>query len=126
MSKEKTILIVEDELPLIKALQIKLVSSSFRIILANNGKVGLSQALTQHPDLILLDLVMPVMDGITMLKKLRHDDWGKKVPVIILTNLSDKEKMTEAEDYGVENYVIKAESSLGNLVKIIHKKLNMQ
>jgi len=124
MSKEKTILIIEDELPLSKALQIKLTNSKFRVILANNGKVGLSQALTQHPDLILLDLVMPVMDGITMLKKLRNDDWGKKVPVIILTNLSVEEKMIKAEEYGVENYVIKAESSLGNLVRIIHKKLN--
>jgi len=122
MIKEKTILIVEDEPVLIRALEIRLVKSGFKVILTKDGKEGLEQSLTLHPDLILLDLVMPVMDGLTMLRKLREDDWGKKAEVFVLSNLSDEDKQVEATELGVENYLIKSDESLENLVKIIKKR----
>ena len=85
---EKTILIVEDEKSLREALMDILKRKNFLGIEAKNGKEGVDLAFAKHPDLILLDLMMPEMDGMTALKKIREDAWGANVPVIILTNLS--------------------------------------
>ena len=89
MKKNKTILVVEDEKPLRTALRDKFTREGFTVVEAKNGKDGLATALREQPDLILLDIVMPVMDGMTMLKKLKAENaWAKTVPVIILTNLT--------------------------------------
>lgn len=85
----KKILVIEDESDMRKLLVGEIVRQGFLAIEAKNGEEGLITALKEKPDLILLDLLMPVMDGLTMLRRLREDgEWGKKVPVIILTNLS--------------------------------------
>ena len=90
---DKTILIIEDS-PLLRAvLRDTLESAGFTINEAENGKIGLETATRDHPDLIMLDLMMPVMDGMTMFKLLREDAWGKSVPVIMLTGTSE-DKMT--------------------------------
>ena len=86
--KKKSILIVEDELSLQKVLTEKLSHEGYLIIQASNGQEGLDSALREKPDLILLDILMPVMDGSAMLEKLRADEWGKKAKVIIIINLS--------------------------------------
>jgi len=127
MENNKKILIVEDERSLSQALVDKLTREGFATLTAKNGEEGLEVALHEHPDLILLDIVMPKMDGMTMLKKLRNkNEWGKKVPVIILTNLtSDNEQrvrdITETEptyylvkaDWKIEDVVIKVRERLG-------------
>jgi two-component system alkaline phosphatase synthesis response regulator PhoP len=82
------ILVVEDEESLATALKEKVVKEGMEGDVARNGELGLELALRKHPDLILLDIIMPVMDGITMLKKLRDDEWGRSVPVIILTSFA--------------------------------------
>jgi CheY-like chemotaxis protein len=79
------VLIIEDSALLREVMRDALQSSNFRVSEAENGKEGLEKALAEHPDLILLDLMMPVMDGVTTYKRLRQDAWGEKVPVIILT-----------------------------------------
>ena len=84
----KTILIIEDEKSLRNAVVDLLHAKSFLVIEAKNGREGMELALSKHPDLILLDLIMPEMDGMSVLKKIREDKWGVTVPVIILTNLS--------------------------------------
>lgn len=84
----KQILIVEDEISLLGLLSHELIQAGFQVLKAEHGEEGLKIAIQKHPDLVLLDLLMPKMDGMTMLKKLRkHDEWGQNVPVIILTNL---------------------------------------
>ena len=88
MAEQKKILIIEDEKPLLQALVEKFGREGFKVLEASNGEDGLAVALKEHPDIILLDIVMPKMDGMTVLKKLREDEWGKKAPVILLTNLS--------------------------------------
>lgn len=93
MANNKRVLIIEDEASLRNVLRDQLVQDGFSVQEAKNGAAGLQVALDTHPDLILLDLVMPVMDGMTMLKKLRQDDWGKTAPVIILTNLVSKNSL---------------------------------
>lgn len=112
MQQQKTILIIEDEVSQRKALTEKLTREGFRILQAGDGEEGLMIAKRDHPNLILLDIIMPVMDGITMLKKLREDDWGKDAKVMILTNLSEVEKVSEAMTQGSYNYLVKSDWKL--------------
>ena len=123
----KTILVVEDDPPILKTLVDKLTEEGFRIIEAHDGEEGLMIAGRDHPDLILLDIVMPKMDGMTMLKKLRQEnEWGKSVPVILLTNLSpDEEKINKSitEDEPAY-YLIKTNWSLNDVVQKVRERLN--
>ena len=80
-------------------------------------------AMQHHPDLILLDIIMPVMDGMTMLKKLRADEWGKKAEVIILTNLGDNEKVAEAMSQGSFDYLVKSDWNIADVAELVKKKL---
>lgn len=113
----KKILVVEDEEPLYKALESKFVSEGYNILVANNGIEGLDLIEKEKPDLVLLDIVMPKMDGITMLKELRKKDWGKDVSVIILSNLSEAEKTEELMYQGVSDYLIKTDWKIDDVVK---------
>ena len=110
------LLVVDDEPSLRSALVIKLSHEGFSVLEAKNGEEGLAVALKDHPDLILLDIVMPVMDGMTMLKKLREDSWGKTAKVIILTNLADDQKLADAIDQGSYEYLIKTDWKMGEVV----------
>lgn len=121
----KTILVVEDDRALLNALEVKLTAEGFTVVSARDGKEGLDVALKVHPDLILLDLVMPVMDGISMLKFLRKDKWGVNVPVIILTNLNEPAKMSAALTLNTYQYLVKADTPLKDIVKQIKEKLEM-
>lgn len=87
----KTILIVEDETPLRNALADILVFEGFNVLLSGDGKMGLETAAKYKPDLIVLDLIMPVMSGWAMLKELRGiKGWGETVPVFLLTNVGEE------------------------------------
>lgn len=120
----KKVLIIEDELPLLKILMQELENKTTKVLGAANGKEGLAIALREHPDLILLDLLMPEMDGITFLKKLREDRWGKNASVLILTNLEgDVEKTLTAIEKGVFEFSVKTRWSLRNLKKMVDSKL---
>jgi DNA-binding response OmpR family regulator len=119
----KKILIVEDDLQLQGVLRDRLSHEGFDVLEAGNGKDGLGLALSSHPDLILLDLIMPVMDGLTMANQLRLDDWGRDVPVIILTNLSDNEKISEALKNGVFDFLVKSDWKLEDLVAKVKEKV---
>ncbi|MBI5221908.1 MAG: response regulator [Candidatus Magasanikbacteria bacterium] len=125
MENKKTILIVEDEVSLLNALRDKLTREGFVTLEAKNGEEGLEVALREHPDLILLDIIMPVMDGMTMLSKLRNDSWGKKVKVIILTNLSDTEKVSAAMAKGTFDYLVKADWKLEEVIVKIKERLGV-
>jgi len=124
MTKKK-ILIVDDEAPLSKVLKDKFESTGFEVLTAKNGEEGLMKAVTQKPDLILLDIVMPRLDGMTMLKKLREDEWGKGVEVILLTNLSDNDKVRQALKNNVYYYLIKSNWKLEDLVIKVKEKLEV-
>ena len=120
----KKILIVEDEAPLLKALEEELgEGEEFKVLTAKDGKEGIDLALKERPHLILLDLLMPTMDGIAMLKQLRKDSWGKDVKVIILTNLQDREKVAEAVENRVYDYLVKSNWQLGDVRKRVQAEL---
>lgn len=120
----KTILIVEDEATLLEALRDKLTREGHVVIRTKNGEEGLAEAMSKHPDLILLDILMPKMDGMTMLKELRKNEWGKNVYVILLTNLSDVENISEALNNKVTDYLIKSDWDIDEVAKKIKEKLN--
>ena len=89
----KSILVVEDSSLLRAVVRDALSSGGFVVSEAENGKIGLEKALTLHPDLIMLDLVMPIMDGMSMFKELRKDSWGAHVPVVMFSD-TDGDKVT--------------------------------
>jgi DNA-binding response OmpR family regulator len=91
----KNVLIIEDDQIILDMYRDKFEVSDFGVITALNGEDGLAAALAHHPDLILLDLAMPKMDGMTVMEKLRENVWGATVPVIILTNLNLDGRMLE-------------------------------
>lgn len=105
---KKVLLIVDDETLVSSVLMAQFNQGEVEIISTNNGEDGLNTALEHHPDLILLDLVMPRMDGMTMLSKLREDEWGKQVKVIILSNIVDADKVDESKNRGVDEYYVKS------------------
>ena len=121
--KKESILIVEDEPTLLRVIAEKLAHEGFIALEAKNGKEGLALALKKRPELILLDIIMPVMDGVTMLAKLRSDAWGKNVPVVILTNLSDERKVSLAIEKGVFDYLVKSDWTLEDVVKKVKERL---
>lgn len=124
MNNAQRILIVEDE-PLISgAIAAKCQQEGFSVTVAANGKEGLERALADHPDFILLDIVMPVMDGIAMLKKLRKDAWGETVPVLLWTNLNDSEHMEDRLKYNAVDYLVKSDWTPEQVVEQIKLKLN--
>jgi len=120
---KKTILIVEDEISLCNALRDKFAGEGFSVLSAKDGEEGLKLALSERPDLILLDIIMPVMDGITMLAKLREDTWGNNAKVIILTNLSDNEKVAEALARGSYDYLVKSNWKIEDVVAKVCERL---
>jgi two-component system, OmpR family, alkaline phosphatase synthesis response regulator PhoP len=117
------ILIVEDEASLLKALSDKISSEKFQVLEARNGEDGLKMAKDEHPDLILLDVVMPRMDGMTMVKELRKDKWGKNAKIIILSNLEGVNKSSEALESNVQDYLVKSNWKIEDLMKKIKEVL---
>ena len=119
----KKILIIEDEQAYIKLLLDKFVPF-YQIITASNGKKGLELAIKEQPDLILLDIRLPVMDGLTMLQKLRQDQRGKKVKVILLTNFEvDRETIKKMVEYQPVYYFVKSDITMQDLAKTIKDTL---
>ena len=121
----KTILIVEDEQFFLDTIKDKLKEEGFNTVEAKNGKEGLNAALNTHPDLILLDIVLPEMDGLTVLRELRKDQWGKDAKVIFLTNYPFEEKVGEALNLGVTEYIIKANWKMSDIVGKVKEKLEL-
>lgn len=127
VNTQKTILVVEDEKSLRDAIVDVLGRRGFVVIEAKNGKEGVALALAEHPDLILLDLIMPEMDGRTALKKIRADAWGRTVPIIILTNLSPTKEqlMEDMVTNTLLQYIIKSDRKIHDVVQEIEKILDL-
>ncbi len=121
----KKILIVEDEISLLKALEEKFAHEGFEVLKGRNGEEGLELALKDKPDIILLDIIMPKMDGISMIKELRKDAWGKEAKIILLTNLSSPEAVTEAIQHNVYDYLVKTNWKLESIVLKVKTMLGL-
>lgn len=119
-----SILIVEDEPALLKAITNKFVSQGYSVVAAKNGLEGLQLAEECHPSVIILDLMMPEMDGMTMLGKLRSTNWGGQIPVIVLTNKDDVQSSVDAWSLNAELYLSKTEYSLGEVSQLVASVLD--
>lgn len=122
---KKVLLIIDDEAIVLKSLSSQFDKDKVKVITATNGADGLKIALKEHPDLILLDLIMPKMDGMTMLTKLRKNAWGKNAKVIILSNLSDAERVAQAVEKGTYEYLVKVDWNVMDVVKKCKKILGI-
>jgi DNA-binding response OmpR family regulator len=116
-SIKKKILVVDDDPDVTETIGHTLESAGFEVLIAPNGQEGLDMAHAQNPDLVILDVIMPKMDGLTTLRELRKSQWGKDVPVIILTNVSDNDKLAEALELGIDEYIIKSNIQLSHIAQ---------
>ncbi len=118
-----TLLLVEDDTFLAGMYVTKLTMEHFRVELATDGESGLAKALAVKPDLILLDILLPKMNGFDVLRKLKGDPTTKNVPVILLTNLGQKSDVTQGLDLGAADYLIKAHFMPSEVVDKIKQHL---
>ena len=125
MENKRTILIIEDDNALRNVLNEKLTDEGFNVITAVNGEEGLEIALREHPAMILLDILMPKLDGMTMLTRMRgsNDSWAKHVPVMVLTNSTDAQTIYRATNLGASDFLIKSEWSLDAITAKVRERL---
>lgn len=117
------ILFVEDETTLQKTLSTTLVGAGFEVENAYDGEAGLALAKKKKPDLVLLDLILPKMDGFSVLAELKKDSELKDVPVIVLTNLEAVEDVERVIELGATTYLVKANYDLPEIVAKIREIL---
>ncbi len=121
----KKILVVEDEIAYSRLLHDQLTTAGYQVVLAEDGERGLSMAKSEKPDLILLDIKLPKMDGMAMLDLLRKEPNGKTVKVIILTNLEANEKIIQEVTQDLPTYYcIKSDTKLDDLIEKIKTTLS--
>lgn len=106
-SMNKTILVIDDDKLIREGLAALLKNQGLNVLEATDGKEGLEMALAQKPDVVVTDVRMPKMTGLEMLEKLRDDEWGNGVPVIILTNDESNDSLNQALQSGVTLYFAK-------------------
>jgi len=119
------IAIIEDDQVISQMYRMKFETDGFDVQLANNGKNGIALVESFSPDLILLDLQMPEMDGTEALTIIRKNDWGKNIPVIILTNLGEEESPKAIRALGIHSYIVKANLTPRQVVQRVKEALNL-
>lgn len=122
-NEKKKILIVEDDVFISDIYQVKFSQESYETAVAVNGLEALKKLESFQPDVILLDIIMPQMDGIETLKKIKKDDKWKNIPIIMLTNISEKEKVEESEEMGVNDYLVKSQFTPSEVVEKVNALL---
>ncbi len=125
VATDRKILVVEDDQSLRHAVVATLKRQGFQVIEAADGQEGLATALSEHPDLILLDQLMPTMNGMSMLEALREDEWGVSARVILTTNVNETEMVNRALVQNVKQYLVKSDISLESLVGHVNEMLGI-
>jgi DNA-binding response OmpR family regulator len=122
-NQPKKILVVDDEQDLRDALRTSLEGAGFEVIEAVDGEEGLKKAEEAHPDLILLDITMPKMNGHQVLNRLRQTPWGLHIHVLILTNADDPLNIAKGVGLHSDDYIIKAQTSLEEIIVKVKQHL---
>ncbi|HEX9153687.1 MAG TPA: response regulator [Candidatus Saccharimonadales bacterium] len=115
--------VIEDSPDLQYLYRLKLEREGFEVVTASNGKEGLEVVQKFQPDIILLDLLMPVMGGAEMLTRMRAQPWGSDTRVIILTNISKDEAPQALRFFSVDRYIVKAHHTPAQVINIIYEVL---
>jgi DNA-binding response OmpR family regulator len=118
------IAIIEDDPVISQMYRMKFEADGFDVQLADNGKRGVALAEAFAPDLILLDVNMPEMDGTEALRIIRKATWGKDIPVIVLTNMGEEESPKELRSLGIESYIVKANLTPREVVQRVKDALS--
>ena len=121
--KNKKILIIDDEEPIRNLYSYKFKISGFEVKSADNGRNGIKLTQEFNPDIILLDLMMPEMNGEEFLKEIRQYDWGKDVKVLILTNIGKDEAPAILRILNISGYVVKANHTPQQVLGIVERLL---
>ena len=108
-SPKAKIALIEDDIAIVQMYSMKFEAEGFEVAYASDGQQGLEVIKEFKPDLVLLDLMMPVMGGAEMLKEMRQQDWGKDIKVIVLTNMGESEAPEGLKDLNVESFIVKAD-----------------
>ena len=124
-TKKSIILIVEDDELLLRALYLVFHNSNYTIATAPDGDTGLKMAQRLKPNIVLLDLLLPKMNGFDFLKYIKADPKLQDIPVIVLSNLGDDDSVTKAKDLGAIDYFIKAGTDLTELSDRVAKILKV-
>ena len=119
--KKKDILVIEDDQFLVKVYMSKLKKEGYDVRIAYDGNEGIAEVEKKKPDIILLDLILPGIDGFEVLEKIKADTKLAKVPVIILSNLGQDEDIKRGKKLGVVDYFVKANTSLSAIIQKIEK-----
>lgn len=117
------IAIVEDDAAISQMYRIKFEAEGYEVETAENGKLGLALIEEMKPDIVLLDLMMPEMNGDEMLEKLRTTSWGKDIKVIILTNMGESEAPDTIKELNVEAFILKANMTPRQVAELVKEKL---
>lgn len=117
------IAIVEDDLAIAQMYRLKFEVEGFEVEIAENGKLGVDLVDKMKPDILLLDLMMPEMNGDEALKAIRSKDSGKDLKVIILTNMGEEEAPDEIKELGVTKYIVKAEMTPKQVAELVKEAL---
>lgn len=123
-SNNKIILIVDDDKELLDRINSIFTSNGYDVFSAHNGMLGLKTAKSIRPDLIITDICMPIMDGVTMLKNIREDALIYNTPVIIFSSLTNKILLKYSLEFSAQEYLNKKESNPEDLLKVASKYLN--
>lgn len=118
------IAIIEDDKMLAEIYEISLEAAGFQAEIAHDGKAGLELIKKSLPDLVLLDIMMPIMSGDQVLKHMRESTWGKDIPVVMATNISESEAPDELMKLKFERFLIKANNSPKQIIEIIKEILD--
>jgi DNA-binding response OmpR family regulator len=119
------IAIIEDDPVISQMYRMKFEADGFDVQLANNGKSGIALVETFIPDIILLDLQMPEMNGVDALEAIRKNEKSKDTPVIILTNLGEEESPKQLQSLGIIGYIVKANLTPRQVVQRVKEALNI-
>lgn len=119
--KKIKVLLVEDDEYVNRAYGRKFKHENFEVIIAEDGKQGLEEARRQKPDIILLDIIMPVMNGFDFLREFKKDGANKDVPVIVLTNLSQSDDRDQVMKLGATDFWVKSDTGIAEVVKKIRE-----
>lgn len=122
MAKAK-IAIIEDDVAIVQMYRMKFEAEGYEVATANDGKLGLELIETFQPSIILLDLMMPVMGGADMLEKLRKQEWGKDIKVIVLTNVGESEAPSKIKKLDISGFIVKAEMTPKQVADQVKKVL---
>lgn len=119
----KKILLAEDDQLLARALKEVLTKQGYQIQIAHDGLQVLGEIKTFKPDLLILDILMPRLDGISALQELKQDEATRTIPVIVLTNLSDFENVQKVMDLGVRNFLVKSDWGIDKIAEKVEEVL---